>query len=76
VLEGGHNIPPNVIERRYLKGIYNLFDIYLPIIDSAFIFDNSFGEHELIARKLMNQKLISIDTEKYNKLKEIYENKR
>ena len=30
VQEGGHNIPEQVIERRYLKGIYNLFDIYLP----------------------------------------------
>lgn len=30
VIEGGHNIPEDVIERRYLKGIYNLFDIYLP----------------------------------------------
>ncbi len=49
VFEGGHNIPENVIERRYLKGIYNLFDIYLPIIDGALIFDNSFGKHELIA---------------------------
>jgi len=30
VKEGGHNIPENVIERRYFKGIFNLFDIYLP----------------------------------------------
>ncbi len=31
VLEGGHNIDSDVIERRYLNGIINLFDIYLPI---------------------------------------------
>lgn len=49
VLEGGHDIPPEVIERRYLRGIYNLFDIYLPLIDGALIFDNSYGKHELIA---------------------------
>jgi predicted ABC-type ATPase len=29
VMEGGHNIAPEVIERRYLRGIQNLFDIYL-----------------------------------------------
>ena len=32
VLEGGHNIEPEVIARRYIRGIKNLFDIYLPIV--------------------------------------------
>jgi predicted ABC-type ATPase len=49
VSEGGHNIPLDVIERRYLKGVQNLFNIYLPIVDSAFLFDNSYGHLELIA---------------------------
>ena len=68
VIEGGHNIPEDVIERRYLKGIYNLFDIYLPIIDGALIFDNSFGKHELIAQKLSDEDLTVIDKIKFNKL--------
>jgi predicted ABC-type ATPase len=38
VLEGGHNIPVDVIERRYLRGIQNLFDIYLNIVDAVLIF--------------------------------------
>lgn len=38
---GGHNIEPEVIERRYIFGIKNLFNIYLPMVDGAFIFDNS-----------------------------------
>jgi predicted ABC-type ATPase len=41
VSEGGHNIDPDVIERRYFRGIKNLFDIYLPIVNGALIFDNS-----------------------------------
>jgi predicted ABC-type ATPase len=76
VIEGGHNIPTDVIERRYLKGIYNLFDIYLPILDGALIFDNSFGKHELIAQKLSEENLTVIDKIKFNKLKEFYDNKR
>ncbi|WP_397446297.1 zeta toxin family protein [Polaribacter sp. R77954] len=76
VLEGGHNIPKDVIERRYLKGIYNLFDIYLQIIDGAFIFDNSFGKHKLIAQKLSNEGLMIIDKVKFSKLKQFYDNKR
>lgn len=41
VKEGGHNIPLDVIERRYKNGIKNLFNIYLDIVDQAMIFDNS-----------------------------------
>lgn len=41
VSEGGHNIPEEVIERRYKRGIKNLFEIYLPICDNVMILDNS-----------------------------------
>src|SRR5688572_26298954 len=41
VKEGGHNIPKDVINRRYLKGIQNLFNIYLEVCDYTMIFDNS-----------------------------------
>ena len=37
VLEGGHNIPTDVIERRYKRGINNLFQIYLDIVDVALL---------------------------------------
>lgn len=69
VLEGGHNIPPDVIERRYLKGIQNLFNIYLPIIDGTFIFDNSYGNPELIAQQVIGEKIEIINAEKFNELK-------
>jgi predicted ABC-type ATPase len=52
VLEGGHSIPPDVIERRYWQGINRLFDSYLPLVDEAAIYDNSSGEPILLARKL------------------------
>jgi len=66
VSEGGHNIAPDVIERRYIRGINNLFDIYLPIVDEALIFDNSLGEAELIANKSINGKLKIMQEEKFN----------
>ncbi len=69
VFEGGHNIEPKVIETRYLKGIKNLFNIYLPIVDGALIFDNSDGKHELIADKKIDGILNIINEEKYNLLK-------
>ena len=73
VSEGGHNIEPEVIERRYLKGIKNLFDIYLPIVDGVFIFDNSNGKHELLAQKMINENLNVLDYSTFNNLKKIYD---
>ena len=74
VKEGGHNIEPEVIERRYLKGIHNLFEIYLPIVDGALIFDNSLGKHELLAHKTVDEKLTILSTKKFNDLKKYYDN--
>jgi predicted ABC-type ATPase len=74
VSEGGHNIEPEVIERRYFKGIKNLFDIYLPIVGGALIFDNSYGKHELIAEKTIQGTLSVIDPVKFNKLKNTNDN--
>ena len=69
VREGGHNIPENVIKRRYVNGIKNLFDIYLPIVDGALIYDNSYGKHELIAHKMGVSELEVVDENKFKQLK-------
>lgn len=69
VLEGGHNIEPDVIERRYYKGIKNLFNIYLPIVDGALIFDNSNGKHQLLAEKTVDGLLNIFDLIKFKELK-------
>lgn len=68
VEEGGHNIPGEVIERRYLKGIKNLFHIYLKLVDNALIYDNSYGKHELIAQKIEDEFFI-FNNHTFSKLK-------
>ena len=72
VTEGGHNIETAVIKRRYINGILNLFNIYLPIADEVMIFDNSFGKPELLAEKMLESEIDIINEIKYDKLKEIY----
>lgn len=72
VLEGGHNIELEVIKRRYLNGIKNLFEIYLPIVDEVMIFDNSEGKHELIAEKTLDSKIDVLNQIKFGKLKNYY----
>jgi len=51
VKKGGHNIPANVIRRRYYKGISNLFKLFMPICDTWIVADNSLGVLQPIGRK-------------------------
>lgn len=48
VSEGGHNIPSEVVHRRYWKGLHNLFNVFIPMVDAWMIFDNS-AEPALVA---------------------------
>ncbi|MBA5628306.1 zeta toxin family protein [Moheibacter lacus] len=73
VAEGGHNIEENVIERRYKNGIKNLFDIYIPIADEVFLFDNSVGKPILLAQKLYEETINIVENIGYEKLKNIYD---
>ena len=49
VKEGGHDIPSNVLRRRYQSGIKNLFELYMPIVDYWMIFDNSQPTRVMVA---------------------------
>ena len=72
VIEGGHNIESDVIERRYKAGIKNLFHLYANKVDSLLIFDNSKPESELIAEKEIENESFTIHNyQKFNKLKTI-----
>lgn len=51
VKKGGHNIPEDVVRRRYRKGIANLFRLFMPVCDTWIIADNSQGILEPVARK-------------------------
>ena len=69
VKEGGHNIPEDVIRRRYVNGIKNLFGIYIQIVDEAMIFDNSIDEYEMIAEKKMSNEFFVYNNRKFTVLK-------
>ena len=50
VSEGGHNIPSDVIRRRYANGIRNLVTLYTPICNFWTIYDNSSADAEIIEK--------------------------
>ena len=49
VSEGGHNIPEDVIRRRYSKSINNLFKLFIPICDTWYVYDNSTNPRKTVA---------------------------
>jgi predicted ABC-type ATPase len=49
VQKGGHNIPEGVVRRRFGKGIYNLFNIYRPLLDFWILVDNSYSVPDILA---------------------------
>ena len=49
VANGGHNIPKDIINRRYVAGISNLFNLFMQEVDSWVIFDNSENPRRQIA---------------------------
>ena len=51
VKEGGHNVPADVIRRRFQLGISNLINLFIPICDSVLVFNNVKTPAQLSARK-------------------------
>ncbi len=49
VSKGGHNIPSDVIERRYGRSIVNLVRLYFPICDYFAVFNNAGIVPEIVA---------------------------
>jgi len=75
VRDGGHHIPDDIIERRYVNGIANLFKIYLPIADNVMIFNNSETDIELLAVKLLQKDLSIFNESKFFELQKLKDEK-
>jgi predicted ABC-type ATPase len=55
---GGHHIPDDVVIRRHRNSLKNLLRGYLPVADSAALYDNSGEAPVLIAEKPDGQELV------------------
>ncbi len=72
VQEGGHNIPEDVIKRRYVSGLKNFFDLYLPIVDNWLLVNNSGESYEIVAENTLEGVEVSNELI-WNKIRKDYE---
>ena len=62
VSQGGHNIPIDVIERRYYRGIKNLLELYIPVCDNWMVMNNTGAVSNFIAKKIgLGESIINSD---------------
>lgn len=73
VKQGGHNIPENVITRRYYAGLANFLTHYLPLADIALILNNSSNNSTstLVAKKIKGEDIEVINREIWKKMNKV-----
>jgi len=49
VNDGGHNIEDDIIKRRYIRSLNNLFSLYMKEVDFWIFIDNSYKEPEIVS---------------------------
>lgn len=70
VANGGHNIPEDIIKRRYVAGIRNLFRLFMSEVDFWDIYDNSKKPRIEIARGGKNAETVICDDSLFNKMQD------
>jgi predicted ABC-type ATPase len=67
---GGHNIPEDIIEKRYKRGLENFFRKFIDLADNWILVDND-KEYKVIAKK--SETLEILNLELFINLKKLYE---
>lgn len=70
VSSGGHNIPKDVIHRRYWAGLQNLFEIFVPIVDRWSLYDNTKELMPVVERNII------VNPHLFSQIKESCQNKK
>ena len=71
VRQGGHDVPEDVVRRRFKAGLINLLTIYPPVLDTWQVFDNSaVRAPRLIASSHAPDARTSLDASAWNNLLE------
>lgn len=60
VEQGGHNVPKDIIKRRYYAGLKNLIYLFIPICDYVAVIDNSMLPAKTVLEKRLENKTMEI----------------
>lgn len=69
---GGHNVPVEIIKRRYHAGLNNFFRLYRPIADTWYFYDNSTDVPNLIAYGKRSKNIVVKDEGFWHNITERY----
>lgn len=67
---GGHDIPLDVIKRRFHRSLKNLFGLHIPLVNRWKVFDNDFSLPVQVAAGTGTRKLI-LQEQKWKTLNEL-----
>ena len=70
VAKGGHDIPKDIIIRRYWEGLDNLFKIYMPIVDTWILVNNSETPRSIVATGGIDQETMIKDNKHFKTIEE------
>lgn len=70
VKRSGHNIPENVIIRRYHRGLSNFIKLYVPLADNWILYDNSKERPKEIAQGHLEKKIVVHDEKLWQSIQE------
>ncbi len=76
VAEGGHDIPPDDIERRFWRGLRNFFHLYQPLANTWSLCDNSGKSIVVIAHSQAGGQPVILDEKRYLELQRAAEQAR
>ena len=71
VKNGGHDVPAEVVRRRFDRSLKNFFELYAPLADEWEFFDNSSSEHRRVAKN-RSHKVVVLDKELYERITHLY----
>ena len=67
VEKGGHDIPSDVIERRYVRGKGNFFQLYKDVCESWIVYDNSHEVPAIVAKGSSSLEFYIYNNDLWNK---------
>lgn len=70
VAKGGHDLPKDIIVRRYWEGLDNLFKIYMPIVDTWILVNNGETPRSIVATGGKDQTTIIKDNKHFKTIEE------